>query len=168
MLDVIKKRRSIRDYNDQEISKSDLVTLCEAGLMAPSARNQNSKAFIIIEDKDLLKQLSKISPGARVLEKANTAIAVICPDVKGLLTESMVLEDLGAACENVLLEATNLNIGSCWIGIAPNEERMALGKKILNLNDNEFLFALISLGYPIDDSAFYFKDKIKKELIRFM
>ena len=38
MLDVIKKRRSIRDYNDQEISKSDLVTLCEAGLMAPSAR----------------------------------------------------------------------------------------------------------------------------------
>lgn len=169
MLEVIKNRRSVREFSEKEISDEVLSSLCEAGFMAPTARNQGSAAFIIVKNKDVLNKLSEVSPGARVLKNCNRAIVIYCPSVSGLLTKGMVLEDLGAVAENILLEATSLGLGSCWIGIAPNEERMARAKEILNLGEDEFVFNFIALGYPKEDTQLYFKEsKIKPELIKFI
>ncbi len=168
MLDVIKNRRSVREFSTKEIKREDLVELCEAGFMAPSARNQASRAFIIIEDKAVIANLVNISPGARVLTTCNKVIAVICPKFNSLPTKSMALEDLGAATQNILLEATSKKIGSCWIGIAPDYERMTKVAKVLGLEEDSFVFSLIALGYPLaGDKAFYQKDKIDQNLISF-
>ena len=164
MLDVIKNRRSVRKFKDEEIKKEHLLDLVEAGFMAPSARAQQSSAFVIVDDKEVLNKLKEVSPGARVLEGAKAAIVVFCKDVDKLLTKEMVLEDLGATTQNILLEATSLGIGSCWIGIAPLADRMEKAKEILNIK-NGFVFSIIALGYPLEADAFYQKDKIKKELI---
>lgn len=165
MLDIIKNRRSIRKYSPKEIKKEDLLTLVEAGFMAPTARAQQSAAFVIVSDKEVLKALSQVSPGAKVLENSVAAICVFCPNVNDLSVKEMVLEDLGAVTENILLEACHLGIGSCWIGIAPIADRMEKASKILNLKSESFVFSLIALGYPLEEKAFYQKDKIKKELI---
>lgn len=165
MLDIILKRRSIREFSDKEIAKSDLLDLVKCGFMAPSARAQESRGFVIIDDKEILNKLSEVSIGAKVLARAKAAIAVICPNVDSLTTPDMALEDLAAATENILLAATSKQIGSCWIGIAPNDERIEKTSKILNLDNVSFTFSLIALGYPLSDDAFYIKDKVKENLI---
>lgn len=165
MLEAIKNRRSIRQFNDQKINKEDLLELVEAGFMAPSARGQESRGFVIIDDEKVITMLSQVSVGAKVLTNAKAAIAVICPNVEKLSAPDMALEDLAAATENILLEATNKGIGSCWIGIAPNDERIEKASKVLNLSNQSFVFSVIALGYPLDDKAFYQKNKIDNQLI---
>ena len=166
MLDIIKTRRSVREFSPKAINKDDLLQLVEAGFMAPTARAQQSAAFVIIDDKKIIADLVTVSPGARVLANAQAVIAVFCPDVNKLLTKEMVMEDLGAVTENILLAATSLKIGSCWIGIAPIAERMVKAEKILNLPKGAFIFSLVALGYPLNpEKAFYVKDKVKPELI---
>lgn len=159
-------RRSVRKYNDKVIDKDTLIKLCEAGFLAPSARNQDSRAFIIIDDEKVISLLSTISMGAKVLENAKCAIAVIGINSDKVPTPRMMDQDLAASTQNILLKATELNIGSCWIGVHPIEERSNLAKEILNVKGNDYVFSIIALGYIDDDSIFYRRqDKIKYDHI---
>ncbi len=158
-------RRSIRSYSDKEISTRDLERLAEAGLMAPSARNQDSRGLIIVNDKSILLELASMSKYASFLKEAKACILVIGINKDTIPTLHMQECDLAATTENILLEATHLGIGSCWLGTYPVKERMDYVKNTLNISDNDFVYSVIALGYPKDPNAFYEKDKIKKENI---
>ncbi len=152
-------RRSVRDFKEEELSNDSLYHLVEAGFAAPTARNQSSRAFVIINDKAILDELSTVSPGARVLKKAVAAIAVIGVNPEELITREMQECDLGAATENILIEATANKIGSCWIGIYPIEDRVKKANQVLGVNNNDFVYSLIALGYPLSEDAFFDKQK---------
>lgn len=59
-------------------------------------------------------------------------------------------QDLSAACENMLLEACNLDLGGLWNGVAPDIERMKRISEIIELPDNLKVFGIVTLGYPGD------------------
>ena len=155
-MDIILNRRSVRKFDlTKKISYDVLLELCKYGESAPSARRQNSREYIIIDNQDIINELSKISKGSMILSECNTVIAVIGKDPKELTTPHMQPQDLSAATENILLAATQKGIGSCWIGIYPLEERINPCKEILNIKDDRFVFSLIALGYPLNDNSFY-------------
>lgn len=158
-------RRSVREFNAEPVAKELLLKLVEAGFAAPSARNQASRAFVIIDEKEVLAKLSTASPGAGVLGRAQAAIAVLGVNPAEITTPQMQQQDLSAATENILLEATSLGIGSCWIGIYPHEDRMEIVGKTLEVKDRLFPFALIALGYPKEEKAFYDRQKTDKTKI---
>ena len=158
-------RRSVRSFSDKEIDKEDLLKLAASGHMAPSARNQDSRAFVIVDDKALLERLADVSKYSSFLKEANACIAVIGINKDTITTPHMQLSDLGAATENILLEATHLGIGSCWLGTYPLPDRMNGAKEILGVKDEDFVYSLIALGYPKDSNAFYIKDKVDKKNI---
>lgn len=143
------KRRSIREYNDKEISLEELEELVKAGMNAPSAHNKKPYDFIIVRDKKTLKRLSQTGPYAHMLEQASAAI-IIC-SIADEETTPYWQADCGAVTENILLEATSLGIGSCWIGEYPNIEKSEKVKMILEIPKDYQVFSTISLGYPLKD-----------------
>ncbi len=164
-MDIILNRRSIREYAAKKIPYEDLKKLCIYGEAAPSARNQKSREYMIIDDDGLLKKLAAGPGHAQFIENAAAAIVVIGKDANSLSTPHMMIQDLSCAVENILLAATSLGVGSCYIGIYPVEERLAYYKELLHIPGADFPFALISLGYPTSLDCFYDKKKGNESLI---
>ncbi|MCM1131193.1 MAG: nitroreductase family protein [Roseburia sp.] len=165
-MNAIFNRRSVRDYDlSKKIEYKTLLELCKAAEAAPTARNQRSREYIIIEDEMVIEELSKVSKGSMILSKCNTVIAVIGRNKEEISTPHMQDQDLACAVENLLIEATSLGLGSCYIGIHPLEDRVIACDKILGVTGGDHTFALVALGYPKDTEAFYDKNKFSDDLV---
>ena len=165
-MDAIRVRRSVRKFDKtKKIDYETLLELCRVGEMAPAARNQKGREYVIIDDEKIINELSTVSKGALVLANGVAAIAVIARNKEELVTPAMLEQDLSSAVENILIAATQLGIGSCWIGIYPHEDRIEPCDKILNVTGGKHTFALIALGYPLEENSFYEKDKLTEDMI---
>ena len=143
----ILKRVSIREYLDKEIEKEKIEKLLLAGMSAPSAKNQRAWEFIVCDDKELLTKISEKCKNHYMAKDAPLAIIVLGNKDK-VISPLYLEQDLAAATENILLEATHLDLGSVWLGVAPNEERMNNIKEIFELSDNYYPLSIIVIGYP--------------------
>ncbi len=160
-------RRSVRFFDlTKKLSEKELIRICEAGFMGPTAKRQKSAYFIIVDDEELIEKLAKVSPGSMNLTNCNTLIALIGEDPKLLKNPVMQIQDLSAAQENMAIEARYLGYGSCWIGVTPLEDRMIPAKELLGVPDDLFVFSLLAVGYPLKDDAFFEADKIEASKIR--
>ena len=167
-MDYILNRRTVRKFDlTKKLDKDTLYTLCKYAEAAPSARNQESREYIIVDDEDIIKELSCVSQGAKMLQNCNTLIAVIGKNPHDLLTPSMQNLDLACAVENILIEATKMNIGSCFVGISPIEDRVNKCNEILNVKEGKYTFALVALGSINDNECFYDANKLKAENVHF-
>ena len=165
-MDAILNRRSVREYeSSKKVDYEILLKLCKAAEAAPTARNQRSREYIIIDDEDVIEKLSNISQGARVLKNCNTVIAVIGKNKEEISTPHMQDQDLACAVENILIEATYLGLGSCYIGVHPLEDRVMACNEILGITGGAFTFALITIGYPKEKDVFYDKKKFQDDLV---
>lgn len=138
LFEAIKKRRSVRLFQDKPIPLEDLKKIVDAGRLAPSGSNLQRREFIIITNKSILLRLNDVQP----VFETGAAIGVIVEMTK------YAIEDASAAVENILLAATALGYGSCWIEgtLIPNE---AWVKELLGIPKDKKLFALIPIGVPL-------------------
>ena len=141
VIDVILNRRSIRKYDDKDIPQDILSKILEAGRQSPSAANRQPYHFIVVTDSEIKKDISGIV--SRFIKKAPVVI-VGCANPNALLTGKWAVVDTTIALENMVLAASNLGIGSCWIG-AFKEKKV---KDKLQIPEKWKVVALISLGYP--------------------
>lgn len=156
-------RVSVRDYMPAKVEKDKVDRMLEAGMHAPSARNQQPWEFIVVDDREYLDALSKVSPYAGPVARAPLAIVVL--GNRDLMTVPQMWEqDLGACTENILLSATCLGLGAVWIGIAPVRERMNAIADLFDLTENLMPFCIIAVGYPKDRPAPH-TDRFKPERI---
>lgn len=146
MEDII-NRVSIREYENKSIEDYKIKKMLLAGMVAPSARNQKAWEFLVCDDRELLTEMANRCPNHKMAKEAAIAIIVLCNKTK-VTTPLYVDQDLSAATENILLEATHLELGSVWLGVAPNEERMNNLKEIFKLSDDYYAFSAILIGYP--------------------
>ena len=144
LLDVILSRRSIRRYENKDISEEVLQQILETGRQAPSAANRQPIHFVVVNDPDTLKILCD-TLFSRFVKYAPVAI-VGCADIKSLLTGKWAVVDVTIAMQNMVIAAWALGIGSCWIG-ACNEEKV---KELLKIPDKWKFVALLTLGYPAE------------------
>lgn len=165
-MDSIFNRRSIRKYKNIPVEKGKVEKLLRAAMQAPSAGNQQPWEFIVVEDKDKLKELSKTSPYSKMV--ADSAVTfVLLSRKKDLIFPNCVLEDMGAAAENLLLEAVDLGLGAVWLGVATVKERMDYVKKLFNLPDDIEGFCLIPVGYPDDSQQNKFVDRFEANRVHY-
>ena len=163
-MEEIYKRRSIRKYTEKEISDEDMKKILKAGMNAPSAHNLKPYDLIVIKNKETLNKLAEAGQYSKMLYEANAAIAV-CSRADNKETPYWQV-DCGAVTENILLEATHLGIGTCWIVEYPDLEKTAREKEILEIPDNYQLFCLISMGYPAEEKKIndhYYEGKVHYE-----
>lgn len=145
-MDYILNRRSIRKYKDNEVSDEMINEIVKAGMNAPAARNLKISEYVIIKDKEVLNKIVEKNPHAHMLNEAPVGI-VVC----GKEASEFWVQDLSASTENILLKATELGLGSCWIGVYPIDQKEKDMKEILNIPDDVRVFSLISIGYANEE-----------------
>jgi len=160
LLDLILSRRSIRRYENKDISEEVLQQILETGRQAPSAANRQPIHFVVVNDHDTLKILCD-TLFSRFVKYAPVAI-VGCADIKSLLTGKWAIVDTTIAMQNMVIAAWTLGIGSCWIG-ACDEEKV---KELLKIPDKWKVVALVTLGYPAEQPKPR-KKKVFEEMFSF-
>ncbi len=163
VLRTIHNRKSVRSYTDVKISNDTLEMLVRAGMAAPSARNVQPWAFIIVDDTDILIKLGNELANAPMLKTAAAAI-VVCGDLDKALTEpdpNYWVQDCAAASQNILIAAESLGLGAVWTAAFPYEDRVYTVRKHLNIPENLMPLNVIPLGYP--DGEHLPKDKWNTE-----
>ena len=121
--DVVATRRSIRQYQDRPVAEEHMQAIIEAGMMAPSAGNQQPWHFVVIRDPAMLKKIAHTHPYGQMTADASVAV-LICGDESLEVHKGYWVQDCSAAIENMLLAAHVLGIGAVWVGIFPREERV--------------------------------------------
>jgi nitroreductase len=145
-MNSIFNRVSVRKYLDKDVEDEKIELILKAAMAAPSAGNQQPWEFYVVKNKEIIEKLSQCSPYSSCLKNAPLAIVPVYK-TEGLRFEEYAQIDMSICCENILLEATELGLGSVWLGIAPIKERMEKVDEILNLPGTLTSFALIAVGY---------------------
>lgn len=112
--DLIKNRRSMRKFTDEELTQEEVVALLKAALMSPSSKRSNCWQFIAVDDKETLRQLSlcKEAGSAFVADAALAVVVVADP-----LASDVWIEDASVASIMIQLQAEDLGLGSCWVQV---------------------------------------------------
>ena len=164
--EIINKRRSIREYQNREVSDEDILKILKSGMQAPGSRlGAEPWEFVVVKNKQTLAKLGEIKP--RVTD-APVAIVLVA-NIKRAFYKTVWQQDMGAACENMLLEAVNLGLGGLWNGVAPDEERMEQIGKIIGIDDITDLkpYYIVTIGYPAEGWENKFMDKFDEERIHY-
>lgn len=153
IIDLLKTRRSIRQYTDQPIEQEKIDILLEAMLRAPSSRSLNPWEFVVVQDKETIRRLSLAKAhGSSFMKNAALAIAV-CADPE---KSDVWVEDTSIASILLHLTAHDLGLGSCWIQIRrrDHDENKGSGQyvgEVLGLDKELEVEAIIAIGYPAEE-----------------
>lgn len=140
--EAINTRVSIREYQTKPVDKHLIEKIIDAARRAPTARKVEPWEFIAVTQKDILEKLGSIADHGPFIKNAACCIAIFCKDTK------YYLEDGCAATQNLLLAATDLGLGACWV--AGDKKSYAKDvSKILKMPDGFRLVSLIPVGWPI-------------------
>ncbi len=149
--EALYKRRSVRKYKGQEVSDEKITRLLQAAMAGPSAINKQPWEFYIIKNKNVQEKIKTSVPHWNF----NSPLLIV---VASNLDRSIIksdndfwIQDCSAAIENLLLEAVELELGTCWCGVYPVKERVELLKQVLQLSENIMPLGLIHVGYPDGD-----------------
>lgn len=139
-LEAIQRRRSVREFTGGKIPREDLIKIVDAGRVAASGYNHQPWDFIVVTDTEVIGQLKIAS---QWMDKAAAIIAVVLdPSAK------YWLEDGSAAVENMLIAATALGYGSCWLE-GYTQPREDLFKSLLKIPQHLRLLTLVPVGVPV-------------------
>ena len=148
---IIEKRRSIRKYQNREISNEIIDDLLYHASLAPSAHNKQHWYYVVVKDelKNNIGDLLKNSDRGSVIVTSNvikecSALILVYKEVEDIYADISI----GASIENILLRAVDLGLGACWCGAHPQERVEENLRKCLNLDKNIIPLNIIFIGYP--------------------
>jgi len=145
-IETIMQRRSIRKYKQDEIPPVDLDKILESGRQAPSAANRQPWHFVIVKDKELKRKVAEACSGQHWMADAHVILAGIGnPNAsRGTAGRFWYEVDVTIAMQNMILAATSLGYGTCWIG-AFSEAQV---KSLLKVPEEMRVVALTPIGVP--------------------
>jgi len=165
MLDAIKNRKSIRFMKKEPISEEVINEIISAGFHAPSGHNNKGWHVYVTCDDQKLMSISKIHKWTKFVNGASCAICV-CYDISDM--EDFWIEDCAAFMENMLLQATEEGLGSCWIGVRGIEVGGIVMedevRKIFEVNSSFKILSLCILGKVANSFNFSKKIDISKRI----
>ncbi|MCI6994441.1 nitroreductase family protein [uncultured Methanobrevibacter sp.] len=164
--EIINTRRSIRQYQDKDVDDDLILKILKAGMQAPGSRlGAEPWEFVVVKNKQTLAKLGEIKPR---VTGAPVAIVLVA-NIERAFYKTVWQQDMGAAAENMLLEAVNLGLGGLWNGVAPDEERMGQIGRIIGIDEISNLkpYCIITVGYPADGLENKFMDKFDESRIHY-
>jgi len=165
LYEAIRTRRSVRSYQDGDVSDDVIERLLRAAMLAPSAGNQQPWCFIVVRDHDKLSKIPSFHPYCKMVTQVPVAI-VVCGDPAGKKWPDLWPQDCSAAVQNLLLAARAEGLGSVWTGVYPFEERMAGLRRLFDIPADVYPFAVVPVGYPKDSvESFKEKDRYRPGLV---
>lgn len=149
----ILERKSVRKYTNEKISNDVIDKIMKAAMAGPSCLNLKDYAFIVVDDRKELKALANlIGRTCSMLNEASHAIVVLMDMTRAFSkAKDYSIIDASLACQNIMLSATALNVGSVMLGIYPQMDRVEKLKDYYKLKEGFVPHSIISLGYSNDE-----------------
>jgi len=148
LFEVIEKRRSIRSYKPNPIPNEHLKKILEAARLAPSGKNRQPWRFVVVRDAERKEKLAEAAMNQMFIAEADVVVVALSdPTVYSSIGGKRripYLQDPMIAIEHMVLAATSLGYGTCWIG-AFNEGEV---KRIINAPEKLAVIALLPIGVP--------------------
>lgn len=151
--EIVTKRRSIRKYKDIEIPDEHIRQMIEAARLAPSTNNTQPWRFVVVKDPETIGLLSLVAGGQKFIASAKAVVIAIankaascCPGNPSMWH----VQDTMIATEHVVLAATALGYGSCWVAMldSRNSQHIVTIKQALRIPESADIVALVTLGVP--------------------
>jgi nitroreductase len=163
LLEIIRQRRSIREYKKKTLPQPEIDKILEAGRWAPSGLNNQPWRFLVIDDKEKKHGLSKFTKYGEIIKDAPLVI-VICMDIADSYNRDKDFMAIGACIQNMTLEAYSLGLGTCWLGEILNKKKEVAG--YLKLDSDLELMAVLTVGYPDEDITEGCRKALKNLMIK--
>jgi nitroreductase len=144
MLEVIKTRRSIRRFTNEEVDDKTIELIIEMGTWAPSGLNNQPWKFVVIRDQKIRDEISIQTKYSRIIQGAPVCIAVFL-DNSQTYDRVKDIQAVGACIQNMLLTIHDLGLGGVWLGeILKNRGPV---EEILKVPESCELMAVVALGH---------------------
>ena len=146
VMQAIKKRYSVRDYQERLVEETKLKSILEAARLAPSANNLQEWRFIVVQDKDSRRRLMKAAKNQAFVGEAPVVIACCAQTDNHVMSCGQLCYpiDVAIAIEHMVLKAVEEGLGTCWVGAFYEGEV----KDVLDIPKDIRVVELLTLGYP--------------------
>lgn len=155
--EVVKNRKSVREYSKEGVKKEFIEKIADAGRLAATARNEQPWEFVAISDKEMLKKICSMCRNGPFIKDASYLIAVFSKDTK------YYIEDCSAATQNMLLAIEALGLGGCWVA-GDKKDYADIVRKLLNAPDGYKLVSMVTVGQPKKEENAHAKKGLKEVL----
>lgn len=155
LLELLRKRRSIRKYTAEPVPEITLEKILQAGLLAPSSRGIDHVRLVLVQDKETLQRLSRCKLGSEaVLANADAAVVVLGDTEKS----DVWTEDCSVCMTLMMLEATEQGIGRCWVQCRKRKasdgtDAEEFVRELLSIPERFGVLAILTLGLPAEEPA---------------
>ncbi len=146
-LELMKRRRSIRQYTAEPLSPEHVRALLEAAMAAPSGNNAQPWEFVVVADPEVRRALARTHRWSGMAGQA-PVVFVVCGREPASIYWN---QDCSAATENLLLEATALGLGAVWVAVYPTPEFEAHVRRTLDLPADVRPLCLVAIGHPAEE-----------------
>ena len=155
VFDVMRKRRSIRRYDKQEILKESIQDILQAAFFSPSSSNRRPWHFVLVSDHVLIEKLSRARDGSSQFVSGAPLVVVVCADSE---IAGRWIEDSSIAAIMIQLAATELGLGSCWIHIHDSKHSEEVSsedyvKGVLGIPSGIRVLCMIAMGFPAEEKS---------------
>lgn len=150
MIEAIKKRKSIRKFQDRKVEPEKIEEMLRAAMQAPSGMKALPWEFIVVDDPQIIEKLKNFSMGAHA---AATAPLLIIPVIRNMKVRTVMkvhfmdYEDLAAATENLWLQAVEEGLSVSWMGVPPDSKSEQTIIDALGIPKGMKPFAVLAAGY---------------------
>lgn len=151
IMDIVRKRYSVRSYLNKPVEKEKILEILEAGRLSPSAHNNQPRHYIVITDSEVKSKMSEIYRGKWLMDAP--VIIAACGDHSKSWKRKDGKDhcdiDIAIAVDHMALAATDMGLGTCWVCAFDSE----LCHKLLELPVEYEVTALLTLGYPMEENG---------------
>ncbi len=147
LFEAVRKRYSYRgQFSEAPVPRGDLKKIVQAGIQAPTAKNEQVASFVIVDDAQLLGKIAEIVE--RPVCNTARAMIVCVADPRPVIGElSFAVEDCAAAVENMLLAVTALGYATVWLdGVLRVADKAARVGRLLGVPEGKVVRILLPLG----------------------
>ncbi|MDK9718473.1 MAG: nitroreductase family protein [Trichlorobacter sp.] len=168
MIELIRKRRSVRSFTGQPLEKEQVALLVETLLRAPTSRNINPWEFVLVDDAELLSKLSTAKlHGSGFLKGAALAVVVCADETKS----DVWVEDCSIAAILLQMAAQSLGLGSCWAQVRQRQHDTQITAEqfvqdLLGIPSQIRVEAIIGVGYPAEKRTPLAADQLQYAKVR--
>ncbi|MGD8543649.1 MAG: nitroreductase family protein [Candidatus Bathyarchaeota archaeon] len=165
VFEIIRKRRSIRLYEEKPVEQEKLNRVLEAGRLAPSADNRQPWRFIVVTNDEVKEKLRASYDEEWFVSAPVIIIGCAVPKEAWVRMDGQEywMVDVAIAMQNMILVATELGLGTCWI--ADFDEEAA--RKALKLPQSVRIVAMTPLGYPTEEKRLVRNRKSLSEIVHY-
>jgi nitroreductase len=163
MLNLIMKRRSIRKFKDEKLTGEQIQELVNAGLLAPTSKNNKAVELIVVDDIDTILKLKDCrNMGTIGLQTASCAIVAIADSEKS----DVWVEDASIAASYIQLRAEDIGLGSVWIQmrnrVSESDSSENEIRKLLNIPEKYGVLCILAIGYKDENKEAHTENDIEE------